>query len=152
MPERATTARERRLVVERAAGRCEYCLSPVAYSPDPFAVEHIVPRSRGGSHRPANLAYSCQGCNSYKYTSTEAFDVVSGERVPLYHPRQHAWRDHFAWNDDFSQMVGLTATGRATIARLDLNRANVVNLRRLLVAVNQHPPKEPLPEYRGTTR
>src|SRR5947208_17182362 len=55
MPERATTTRERRLVVERAGGRCEYCLSPAAYSPDPFAIEHIVPRSRGGSHRPFNL-------------------------------------------------------------------------------------------------
>jgi hypothetical protein len=146
MPERGTTTRERRLVVERAAGRCEYCLSPVAYSPDPFAVEHIVPRSRGGSHRPLNLAYSCQGCNSYKYTSTTAADPVSGERAPLYHPRQHTWREHFAWNDDFTQMVGLTPTGRATIARLDLNRPNAVNLRRLLVTVNLHPPKETLSE------
>jgi hypothetical protein len=100
MPERLPTARERRLVEERANGRCEYCLSPLAYSPDPFAVEHIVPRSRGGSHRPANLAFSCQGCNSCKYTSTEALDAVSGERVPLYHPRQHRWQDHFARDDD----------------------------------------------------
>jgi 5-methylcytosine-specific restriction endonuclease McrA len=146
MPERATSARERRLVIERAGGRCEYCLSPFAYCPDPFAVEHIVPRSRGGSHRPLNLAYSCQGCNSYKYTSTGAVDPVSGERVPLYHPRQHAWRDHFAWNEDFTEIVGVTPTGRATIVCLDLNRPNVVNLRRLLAGVNQHPPKETLPQ------
>jgi hypothetical protein len=145
MPERAPTARERQIVEERAGGRCEYCLSPVAYSPDPFAVEHIVPRSRGGSHRPANLAFSCQGCNSYKYTRIEAVDPASGERVPLYHPRRDHWREHFAWNEDFTQMVGLTSIGRATIARLDLNRPHVMNLRRLLVAVAQHPPKETLP-------
>jgi hypothetical protein len=145
MPERRPTARERQFVEERAGGRCEYCLSPVAYSPDPFAVEHIVPRSRGGSHRPANLAFSCQGCNSYKYTSTEAVDPASGERVSLYHPRRDNWREHFAWNEDFTQIVGLTPIGRATIARLDLNRPHVMNLRRLLVAVTQHPPKEMLP-------
>jgi hypothetical protein len=43
-------------------------------------------------------------------------------------------------------MVGLTPIGRATIARLELNRPNVVNLRRLLVAFQEHPPKETLPE------
>jgi hypothetical protein len=146
MPERATTARERRLVIERAGGRCEYCLSPAAYSPDPFAIEHIVPRSRGGSHRPSNLAYSCQGCNSFKYTSTEAIDPGSGESVPLYHPRRDAWRDHFAWNNDFTEILALTPTGRATIACLELNRPEVINLRRLLVLVAQHPPRETLPE------
>jgi hypothetical protein len=146
MPERRTTPRERRQVEERAAGRCEYCLSPLAYSPDPFAVEHIMPRSRGGSHRPTNLAFSCQGCNSGKYTSTEALDAATGERVSLYHPRQHRWRDHFAWNADFTLLMGLTAIGRATIVRLDLNRPHVVNLRRLLITVGEHPPKETLPE------
>jgi HNH endonuclease len=146
MPERATTERERRLVRERAGGRCEYCLSPAAYSPDPFATEHIIPRSRGGSHRPANLAFSCQGCNSFKYNSIEAPDPVSGERVSLLHPRRDAWRDHFTWSDDFTEILGLTPTGRATIARLDLNRPEVVNLRRLLILVAQHPPREMLPE------
>ena len=144
MPERAAGSRERRLVIERAGGRCEYCLSPVAYCPDPFAVEHIVPRSRGGSHRTGNLAYSCQGCNSIKYISTDAVDPVSGERAPLYHPRQHQWRDHFTWNDNFTQIVGLTPTGRATIARLDLNRPNVMNLRRLLRDIGEHPPPHTL--------
>src|SRR5438128_89593 len=49
-----------------------------------FAVEHIIPRARGGSHRPANLAFSCLGCNSYKQAEIAAVDAVSGERVPLY--------------------------------------------------------------------
>jgi hypothetical protein len=71
---------------------------------------------------------------------------VSGERVPLYHPRRDAWRDHFAWSDDFSEILGLTSTGCATVACLDLNRVEVVNLRRLLKLAAQHPPKETLPE------
>jgi hypothetical protein len=148
MPERGTTARERRLVEERANGRCEYCLSSAAYSPDPFAVEHIVPRVRGGSHRPANLAFSCQGCNSYKRADTDADDPVSRERVPLYHPRRDTWREHFAWNEDCTRLLGLTPIGRATIAKLELNRLGVVNLRRVLRGIGEHPPKETLPQDR----
>ena len=38
------------------------------------------------------------------------------------------------------ELIGLTATGRATIATLQLNRAQVVNLRRVLSVVGKHPP------------
>jgi hypothetical protein len=37
-------------------------------------------------------------------------------------------------------MIGLTACGRATIAALKLNRLGVVNLRRLLITAQLHPP------------
>ncbi len=146
MPEPAPTSRERRLVEERAHRRCEYCLSPLEYSPDPFAVEHIIPRVRGGSHRPENLAFSCQGCNSYKRADTEGPDPITHERVPLYHPRRDTWREHFAWNEDCTRLLGLTPVGRASIAKLDLNRPGVVNLRRVLRGIGEHPPKETLPE------
>jgi 5-methylcytosine-specific restriction endonuclease McrA len=142
--ERPTTARERRLVEERAGGHCEYCLTPLAYSPDPFAVEHIVPRARGGSHRPTNLAFSCLGCNSYKQADISALDAVSGEQVPLYDPRRHEWQEHFAWNEECTLLLGLTPTGRATIAKLALNREGVVNLRELLHSVGLHPPAHTL--------
>jgi hypothetical protein len=115
-------------------------LSPEAYSPDPFAVEHIVPIIRGGNNRLANLAYSCQGCNNHKYTSVEALDPVSGESVPLYNPRRRQWREHFGWSEDHLRIVGLTPAGRATVERLRLNRPHVVNLRRLLRANGEHPP------------
>ena len=127
--------------MERAAGRCEYCLSPAEYVPDPLVVEHIIPRSRGGSHRLSNLALSCHGCNGYKYTSVEAVDPFSGEPAPLYNPRRHMWREHFVWSEDSAHLLGLTPTGRATIARLDLNRPSVVNLRALLRMVGKHPPE-----------
>jgi hypothetical protein len=38
-------------------------------------------------------------------------------------------------------MIGLTATGSATIEALQLNRSGLVNLRRVLYAVGEHPPK-----------
>src|SRR5262245_43844812 len=129
MPEGQVTEERKQAVAERARGCCEYCRCQARFSPDSFSVEHIIPRSRGGSSELLNLALSCQGCNSRKYTSVDAVDPVSGETVPLYHPRQQRWADHFTWNQDYTLVLGLTPTGRATIERLQLNRVGVVNLR-----------------------
>ena len=141
MPSSRVSGRIRRLVVERARGCCEYCLSQAAYSNDPFSVEHIVPISSGGSSQQDNLALSCQGCNGSKYTATESVDVVTGVVVPLYNPRRDSWSSHFGWNFDFTLIVGLSPTGRATIAKLQLNRQGVVNIRRLLRHIGEHPPE-----------
>jgi hypothetical protein len=89
------------------------------------------------------LAWSCQGCNNRKYTSVEALDPVSGETVPLYHPRRQRWHEHFAWNEDYTVVLGLTPTERATVEKLQLNRAGVVNLRHVLHHIGAHPPADP---------
>ncbi|MGH9800799.1 MAG: hypothetical protein ACRD82_10580 [Blastocatellia bacterium] len=70
----------------------------------------------------------------------KAKDPVSQKMVPLFHPRQQIWMEHFAWNEDYTLVSGLTATGRATVERLKLNRKSVVNLRRALATLNLHPP------------
>lgn len=128
-------AEEIRLLVRRRADSCcEYCLSQLDYSPDPFCVEHIWPRTLHGSNDPGNLAYSCLGCNSRKYVATDAIDPMTGARVALYHPRHDAWVDHFTWESNQTLIVGTSATGRATVERLELNREGVVNLRRVLRA------------------
>ena len=127
----------------RAAYRCEYCLAPERFSPDPFCLDHISPRSAGGGNTRGNLAYSCQGCNSHKYTSTEATDPATGERVPLFNPRRQWWGDHFVWSVDFGAVVGLTPTGRATVDKLRMNREGLLNLRRALRAAGEHPPVVP---------
>jgi hypothetical protein len=72
-------------------------------------------------------------------------DPVSGERVPLYDPRRHQWQEHFAWSEACTLVLGLTPIGRATIARLALNREGVVNLRELLRDAGLHPPGDTLP-------
>lgn len=136
------TAAEKQIVAERAGGCCEYCRSQAKYSPDPFSTEHIVPRARGGTNQFDNLAFSCQGCNNRKYISTEAIDPVTGQLVPLYEPRKQRWNEQFVWNDDFTFVLGATPTGRATVEKLQLNREGVVNLRRVLRIVGQHPPPE----------
>jgi hypothetical protein len=132
-----------RQAVERRAGRrCEYCCCPLAVATDSFAVEHIIPTIRGGGTTPDNLALSCSGCNGHKYDRIEGYDSGSDGMAPLYHPRQHVWGEHFAWNEDYTRIVGLTPTGRATVEILHLNREGVVNLRWVLFLVGLHPPEE----------
>jgi len=46
-----------------------------------------------------------------------------------------------AWSPDASLIVGLTPIGRATIAALALNRAGLLNLRRVLSRAGEHPPR-----------
>ena len=132
----------RRRVVELARGRCEYCRLPASHSPNPFDVDHVQPRSREGDDDESNLALCCPGCNGAKYNKIEAPDLATGVVAPLFHPRQQRWRDHFAWSDDKLIVVGLTATGRATVVALHLNREGVVNLRELLLLRDLHPPRD----------
>ncbi len=134
-----TKTQIRDLVVFRAKSRCEYCLSPLNFSSDDFAVEHIVPKSLLGSDAVDNLALSCQGCNNRKFVAISAIDPTTGLETRLYHPRLDGWLAHFIWSDDSTQLIGLTAVARATIARLELNRERVQNLRRVLVLAGNHP-------------
>ncbi|MEN9938483.1 MAG: hypothetical protein RLZZ387_5062 [Chloroflexota bacterium] len=140
MSDERPDAELRAQVNSRARSCCEYCRSQARFATQSFSVEHIVPRNRGGLTVLDNLALSCQGCNNHKYNKVTDRDPLTGDVVPLFHPRQHRWDDHFAWNDDYSTIVGLTPSGRATVAALRLNREGLVNLRRVLYAVGEHPP------------
>lgn len=135
------TPHDRQLVAERAGYCCEYCRSQLKFSMDSFSVEHIVPRSQGGSDELSNLALSCQGCNNAKYIASEGTDPLTGQPAGLFHPRLQRWQEHFVWSHDFALIYGLTPRGRATVDKLQLNRAGVVNLRRVLHNVGEHPPK-----------
>ena len=97
-------------------------------------------RARGGSDSEDNLAWSCMGCNDRKYTAAEAIDPVSGELVKLFNPRRDRWDEHFSWTADFTQVVGHSTAARATMAKLKLNRPELVKLRRILLIAGEHPP------------
>jgi hypothetical protein len=86
--------------------------------------------------------FACIGCNGFKLDKTKGYDAISQANVPLYHPRIHQWAEHFAWNDEFTHIVPLTAIGRVTVAELQLNREGVVNVRLLLIMAGLHPPAE----------
>lgn len=130
----------RSFVQDRAQGCCEYCLAQEKFSHDPFSVEHIIPVIKGGGDDPENLAWSCLGCNNFKFTATIAYDLLTGQMVPLFNPRKDLWNDHFRWSIDFSWVIGLTPSGRATIDRLRLNREGLVNMRKVLAEAGKHPP------------
>lgn len=139
-------ASERRAVVARAGGCCEYCRTPRDFATQSFVIEHILPRRQAGPDTLENTALACDGCNEHKYTKTTAPDPLDGTPTPLFHPRRQHWRDHFEWTDDFTRVAGRTPTGRATVEALQLNRPGLVNLRALLVADGQHPRAIPADE------
>ncbi len=132
---------KKRAIAERARFLCEYCFSQHRYSPDPFSVEHIRPKSKSGSDEPENLALACLGCNGFKSSKISATDPITGRKTSIYSPRRDIWKKHFVWSEDFSEIIGLTPKGRATVKLLKLNREEVVNLRKLLHLFGEHPPK-----------
>lgn len=128
-------------VIERAQGRCEYCQCRADHATETFAVEHIIPLSRGGQTELLNLALACSGCNGHKYNRIVGTDPLNNEAATLFHPRRERWREHFGWNEDYTRVIGLTPIGRATVAALQMNRAAVINIREVLYWAGKHPPQ-----------
>jgi hypothetical protein len=52
----------RQYVLTRDGHRCAYCAAQGV----PLEIEHVVPRTRGGSNRPSNLVAACVPCNQKK--------------------------------------------------------------------------------------
>ena len=45
------------------------------------------------------------------------------------------------WSEDLLCIVGQTPIGRATVEALNLNRPEIINLRKLLISEGEHPPQ-----------
>ncbi len=131
-----------RKIAERARHLCEYCRSRSDFSLSRFTVEHIHPKKLGGTDSLSNLAWSCGNCNSHKAVAIQALDPATLLMTPLFHPRNQKWHDHFMWSEDELNIIGITLTGRATIERLQMNRQEAVNLRKLLIPAGLHPPDD----------
>lgn len=58
----------REYLLEKWGRKCAYC----GAGNTPLEIEHIVPRSRGGSNRVSNLTLSCTACNRDKGNRTAA--------------------------------------------------------------------------------
>jgi hypothetical protein len=135
------SARLRRAVVRRAANRCEYCGLSQKGQEAEFHVDHVVPVVDGGATKLDNLALACVSCSLRKAARRVAADPHTSELAPLYSPRQDRWPDHFRWEG--VTVIGLTPTGRATVAALDLNRPRILEVRGEEAWFGRHPP--PLP-------
>lgn len=57
----------RQAVRERAKYLCEYCHSSERLSANRFTVDHVIPKSLGGSDDVNNLALACRRCNERRY-------------------------------------------------------------------------------------
>ena len=119
--------------------RCAYCHSPEKLLGMPLEVDHIIPEEAGGKTELANLCLCCRACNGYKWRHTHACDPQTGRRVRIFHPRRQQWIGHFAWSADGVHIIGLTATGRATIEALQMNHDLIAHLRQLWILLRMHP-------------
>jgi CRISPR/Cas system Type II protein with McrA/HNH and RuvC-like nuclease domain len=58
----------KKLVWERDGGYCFYCNAKLGWNNK--TVDHVIPRSKGGSNRAWNIVLSCFGCNQSKGDSS----------------------------------------------------------------------------------
>lgn len=84
VPYGARVALSRRAVFARDGHRCQYCGSTAEN------IDHVVPRSRGGTHTWDNVVAACRRCNSHK---EDRFLHEVGMRLPHnpVAPRDRAW-------------------------------------------------------------
>src|SRR5262245_31611947 len=119
----------RDLVTARANEICEYCQTQERVVVE-LEVDHIKPTSVGGVTSEANLCLACATCNNHKADIQHARDPLTDQIVALFNPRFDIWSVHFEWSDDYIEIIGKTATGRATVEQLQMNSPRVVRSRR----------------------
>ncbi len=100
-------------------------------------MEHVIAEKHGGKTELENLALACPFCNRAKGTDLGSLDPESGMLTAFYNPRKDLWSDHFVLEG--SLIRPLTAAGRVTVAILQLNSADRIAERELLVKLGQFP-------------
>jgi len=127
----------RRVVWQRAEGRCEYCLISEQDFLAPHEPDHIVATQHGGQTSLENLALACYDCNRPKGPNIASVDPQTGQSVFLFNPRRERWAEHFRL--EAARIVPLTSVGRATAALLQFNTPNRVRLRLELQLDGRYP-------------
>lgn len=130
--------RLRRSVRARAASRCEYCGLSQQGQEATFHIDHITPKHSGGLTESDNLALACVSCSLRKEARRVAVDPATGRIAALFHPRRQRWVDHFRWDGGY--IVGISPTGRATVAALRMNRPLILGIREEEALRGRHPP------------
>lgn len=81
------TGSKRKKLYDRQNGQCYYCdkhcvMDGALNHPDTATIEHLIPKSEGGTRALSNLVMACQECNRLRGISP--FNPITGERiVPL---------------------------------------------------------------------
>ena len=84
VPYQRVAALSRRAIFARDEHRCQYC----GRTAD--SIDHVFPRSRGGSHAWDNVAAACRPCNLFKRDRTPTEAGMRLTRPPRA-PRELAW-------------------------------------------------------------
>lgn len=84
VPFQARIALNRRAVFARDGHRCQYCGASAEN------IDHVVPRSKGGSHTWDNVVAACRPCNSRKRDRLLEDSGMKLHRLPVA-PRQRTW-------------------------------------------------------------
>lgn len=124
-------------VAERAGYRCEYCKALRIETYSSFQVDHIISEQHGGLTDLYNLALSCRRCNLLKGPNLASKLSPGGAVIPLFHPRQAEWTEHFAV-DASGIIKGLTEVGIVTANLLQFNTPPRIEARRLLFAEHKY--------------
>ena len=128
--------RTRQFVRQRAGDRCEYCrLRQTHDAFHVFQIEHIIARQHRGGDDPENLALACHPCNSHKGPNLSGLDRDTNELTRRFHPRTEAWTGHFHF--DGPAIAGLSAIGRTTAWLLRMNSPRRLELRRILIELEE---------------
>ena len=129
-------------VRRKAKNRCGYCLNPQELMPYRLEIEHLFPKALGGETVEENLWLACRECNSHKAKKIKAIDSLTGKRVKLFNPRRQIWSEHFEFSQDYSQIIGKTVCGRATVESLQMNNSYQTTARLAWTETNKFPPKD----------
>lgn len=127
----------RKLVFQRANGRCEYCRLHSDDGYQPHEVDHVIAEKHGGETSEANLCLSCFDCNRRKGSDFASFDPQTGMVAMLFHPRRDVWDEHFRLNE--AVIEPLTPQGRVTVKLLGLNDERRLMERIVLIEAGRYP-------------
>lgn len=117
-------AADRESLRTQYAFQCGYCGIREVDAGAELTVDHFQPRSKGGSDALENLVYCCPACNEFK---GDYWQPGSPRRI--LHPLRDNLTEHFILTDE-GTLHPLTETGDLHIARLHLNRRELVLHRR----------------------
>lgn len=77
---RQSRALSRKNILMRDRNTCQYCGQ--VFSPSELTLDHVIPRSRGGTSTWENLVACCQGCNHKKGNATPVESCLHLIREP----------------------------------------------------------------------
>lgn len=126
-------SRIRQEVFKRANYHCEYCLFPEEFALHGFEIDHILSRKHGGLTIVENLALACLDCNRHKGTDIASYDDLTGNLTAFFNPRTQIWTEHFQMQK--AEIIPLTPEARVIVKILQLNEAERIEMREMLIAL-----------------